>query len=141
MPADVPLKNYEYFQLIGTSAKRLDTRDKVSGAAKFGIDAQVPGMRYATLLRCPVFGGRVASFDAEKAKAVPGVKDVILISNGVAVLADNTWSAMQGRRSPRVQWDEGPNANLNSEMIRAKMVELSRSLVRLRKRLATYLGL
>ena len=125
VPANVPLKDPKTFKLIGTSAKRLDTRDKVSGAAKFGIDAQVPGMLYAVTERCPVFGGKVATFDASKAKAVPGVKDVIQISNGVAVLADNTWSAMQGRKALAIQWDEGANANLTSAIIRQRMLELA----------------
>ena len=125
VPAHVPLKNPSAFKLIGTPAKRLDTRDKVSGRTHFGIDAQVPGMLYAVTQRCPVFGGKVASFDATKAKAVPGVKSVVQISNGVAVIADNTWSAMQGRRALSIQWDEGAHADLNSAKIRAAMVALS----------------
>ena len=124
-PSDVLLKDPKNFKLIGTSAKRLDTRDKVSGATKFGIDAQVPGMLYAVAERCPVFGGKVASFDASKAKAVPGVLHVIQISDGVAVVADNTWSAMQGRRALSIQWNEGANANLSSATIRSQMVALS----------------
>ncbi len=68
--------------------------------------------------RCPVFGGKVASFDAAKAKAVPGVKQVVQISSGVAVVADNTWSAMEGRRALQVQFDEGANANTSSASIR-----------------------
>jgi len=67
-------------------------------------------MLYAVVARCPVFGGKVASFDATKAKAVPGVKTVVEISRGVAVVADNTWAAMQGRRALTVKWDEGANA-------------------------------
>ena len=63
----------------------------MDGSAKFGIDVRLPGMLYAVVARCPVFGGKVASFDAAKAKAVPGVKNVVQISNGVAVVADNTW--------------------------------------------------
>lgn len=125
VPENVPLKNPGNFKLIGTSAKRLDTRDKVSGRAKFGIDAKVPGMLYAVTERCPVFGGKVASFDATKAKAVPGVKNVVHISNGVAVLADNTWSAMQGRRALTIKWDEGANANLSSAAIRSAMMTLA----------------
>jgi len=75
--------------------KRIDVRDKSTGRTKFGIDAKQPDMVYAVLARCPVFGGKVASFDASKTKAVSGVKDVVQISNGVAVIADNTWAAMQ----------------------------------------------
>jgi isoquinoline 1-oxidoreductase beta subunit len=82
-------------------------------------------MLYATTQRCPVFGGKVAGFDATKARAVPGVRNVFQISNGVAVLADNTWSAMQGRRALSIQWDEGANANLNSAGIRSAMAALA----------------
>jgi len=87
------------------STKRLDTPSKVDGSATFGIDVRRPGMQYAVIARCPVFGGKVASFDATKAKTVSGVKNVIQISNGVAVLADNTWNAMEGRRALAVQWE------------------------------------
>jgi isoquinoline 1-oxidoreductase beta subunit len=125
VPANVVLKDPRNFKLIGTPAKRLDTRDKVCGATRFGIDAQVPGMLYAVTVRCPVFGGKVAGFDAAKAKATPGVKDVIEIPSGVAVLADNTWSAMQGRRALSIRWDEGPNANLSSASISARMAALA----------------
>ena len=125
VPANAPVKNPKTFKLIGTPAKRLDTRDKVSGVTRFGIDAQVPGMLYAVTQRCPVFGGKVAGFDPSRAKAVPGVKAVVQISNGVAVVADNTWSAMEGRRALSINWDEGPNANLNSAAIRSSMAALA----------------
>src|SRR5216683_8402161 len=99
VPSDVPLKDPRQFHVIGKSTKRLDTPDKVNGSAEFGIDIRRPGMLYAVVARCPVFGGKVASFDATKAKAMPGVKNVIQISSGVAVVADSTWTAMQGRRA------------------------------------------
>ena len=124
-PAKVALKDPKDFHLIGTSPKRLDTPLKVNGTAGFGIDARRPGMVYAVLARCPVFGGKVASFDDTKAKAVPGVKQVVQISRGVAVIADNTWSAMEGRRALQVQYDEGKNANLNSASIRELFVNLA----------------
>jgi isoquinoline 1-oxidoreductase beta subunit len=114
VPADVPLKDPKQFRLIGKRIKRTDTPLKVNGAAEFGLDVRRPGMLYAVLARCPVFGGKVASFDAAKAKAVPGVKDVVEISRGVAVLADNTWSAMEGRRALTISWDEGAHASLTS---------------------------
>ena len=117
VPADVPLKDPKQFHVIGKSTKRLDTPDKVNGRAEFGIDIRRPGMLYAVVVRCPVFGGKVASFDATKAKAVPGVKNVIQISSGVAVVADSTWTAMQGRRALDVKWDEGANASVSSESI------------------------
>ncbi|HLJ24509.1 MAG TPA: xanthine dehydrogenase family protein molybdopterin-binding subunit [Candidatus Acidoferrales bacterium] len=117
VPQDVPLKDPSTYRIIGKPTKRLDTPDKVNGRAQFGIDARQPGMLYAVVARCPVFGGKVASFDAAKAKAVPGVKSVVQISSGVAVVADNTWSAMQGRRALEIKWDEGANAGANSENI------------------------
>ncbi len=123
-PAKPALKNFQSFRLIGTSPKRLDTRLKVTGKADYGIDIRVPGMQYAVLERCPVFGGKVASFDASKTKTVLGVKQVVQISNGVAVLADNTWSAMEGRRALKVQWNEGAMANTSSASIRTMFSDL-----------------
>jgi isoquinoline 1-oxidoreductase subunit beta len=117
VPQDPPLKDPKQYRIIGKSTKRLDTLDKVNGRAEFGIDIRRPRMLYAVVARCPVFGGKVASFDATKAKAVPGVKNVIQISSGIAVVADNTWTAMQGRRALDVKWDEGVNASVNSESI------------------------
>jgi isoquinoline 1-oxidoreductase subunit beta len=124
-PAKVAVKDPKDFHLIGTSPKRLDTHLKVNGSAGFGIDARRPGMVYAVLARCPVFGGKVASFDDTKTKTVPGVIQVVKISNGVAVVADNTWSAMEGRRALQVQYDEGKNANLSSASIRELFVNLA----------------
>jgi isoquinoline 1-oxidoreductase beta subunit len=121
----VALKDPTQFKLVGKSQKRMDTPAKVSGKTTFGIDLKVPGMLYATLLRCPVFGGKVKSFDATKAKQVPGVKQVVQISNGVAVLADNTWSAMEGRKGLVVQWDEGPLATTSSATIRKAFADLA----------------
>jgi isoquinoline 1-oxidoreductase beta subunit len=97
--------------------KRLDTPDKVTGKTQFGLDIRRSGMLYASVARCPVFGGKVASFDAAKTKAVPGVRQVVRISSGVAVVADNTWSAMQGVKALDVKWDEGANANQSSAAI------------------------
>jgi isoquinoline 1-oxidoreductase beta subunit len=116
-PTDVKLKDPSQFKVIGKPTKRLDTADKVNGKAGFGIDARRPGMLHAVVLRCPVFGGKVASFDATKAKTMPGVKDVIQISTGIAVVADNTWNAMQARNSVEVKWDEGPTAAMSSDSI------------------------
>jgi isoquinoline 1-oxidoreductase beta subunit len=109
-PTGIKLKTPDQFRFIGKPMKRLDTPDKVTGRAKFGIDARVPGMVYAAIARCPVFGGKVVSFDATKAKAIPGVKDAVKISNGVAVIADNTWTAFAGAKALEIKWDEGPNA-------------------------------
>ncbi|HEV2206074.1 MAG TPA: molybdopterin cofactor-binding domain-containing protein, partial [Candidatus Acidoferrales bacterium] len=125
VPSGVPLKDPKQYKFIGKSVKRLDTHDKVCGRAKFGIDARPDGLVYAVVARCPVFGGKVASFDATKAKAVPGVKNVVEISNGVAVIADNTWNAIQGRKALDVKWDEGPNAAQTSAKISQLFAELA----------------
>ena len=126
VPTSVTLKDPKNFRLIGKPIKRLDTPDKVNGKAKFGLDARVPGMLYASLTRCPVFGGKVKSFDAAKAKTVPGVKAVVQISNGVAVIADNTWSAMQGRKVLEVAFDEGPVAAANTAGISRMFADLAK---------------
>jgi isoquinoline 1-oxidoreductase beta subunit len=106
-PSNVALKDPSQFKIVGKSRKRLDTPAKVDGSLTFGIDVRLPKMLYAVVERCPVFGGTVASFDDSKTKATPGVKSVVKISNGVAVIADSTWAAMEGRRKLTVQWDEG----------------------------------
>jgi isoquinoline 1-oxidoreductase subunit beta len=123
VPQDVPLKTPDQYKLIGKPTPRLDTPLKVNGSAEYGIDVRMPGMLYAVVARCPVFGGKVASFNATKTKAVPGVKDAIQISSGIAVIADNTWAAMQGRSALEIQWDEGPNAKLTSADISKALEE------------------
>src|SRR3989454_755558 len=113
----VPLKNSDDFTVVGHDTRRFEARDKATGSAKFGIDSRVPGMLFAVVARCPVFGGKVASFDATKAKAVPGVRQVVQISSGVAVVADGYWPAKKGRDALEVSWDEGPNASVSSATI------------------------
>ena len=114
VPRDVTLKDPKDFKLIGTSVKRLDTPDKVDGTAQFGIDVRLPGMKFAAVAACPVFGGKLASVDDTKAKAVPGVQQVVRLDDAVAVVADATWAAKQGLAALDIRWDEGPNANLSS---------------------------
>ena len=127
VPANVPLKSPDQFTLIGKTARRIDIPNKVNGRTVFGIDVRVPGMLYAAIARSPVFGGRVKSFDATKAKAVPGVTQVVQISNGVAVVAKNTHAAFQGQRALTIVWDEGPNAHLNTPALFAAAEELGRT--------------
>jgi isoquinoline 1-oxidoreductase beta subunit len=122
-PASPALKDPAQYKLLGKPLKRLDTPSKVDGSASFGIDVHVPGMLYGNVARCPVFGGKVKSFDAAKAKAVPGVKQVLQISTGVAVVAENTWSAMQGRRVLEIQWDEGPVAAFSTPGITQSFID------------------
>jgi len=117
VPADVPLKDPKDWRLAGRPTKRLDTRFKVNGTAQFGIDVRVPGMLTAVVARSPVFGGKVRSFDATAAKAIPGVRHVVQISSGVAVVGDGYWPAKQGRDALKVSWDEGPVAQVSSASI------------------------
>jgi isoquinoline 1-oxidoreductase beta subunit len=126
VPQNPRLKSPAEFRLIGTKVPRLDTPDKVTGRAIFGIDVSVPGMLIATVERSPVFGGRLTSFDASAAQGIRGVKAVIPISAGVAVVADSYWAARRGREALRVAWDEGPRARLSSEEIRQAYAQLAR---------------
>lgn len=117
VPKNVALKAPTQFKLLGKPLARLDIPDKVNGKAEFGIDVKRPGMLVARVVRCPVFGGKVASFDASRATAVPGVKHVVQISTGIAVVADGYWAASQGVKALQVTWNEGPLATLSSEEI------------------------
>jgi len=115
IPTDVPLKQAKDYQIVGRTLPRLDVPSKVAGTAEFGIDFRLPGMKYAVLARCPVIGGKVASFDDKESKKISGVGFVGKIGDSaVAVVADSVWNAMEGRRTLNVQWDEGPNKELNS---------------------------
>jgi len=125
--ATVPLKSPRDFQIVGKPMPRKDIPLKTDGSAQFGIDVRLPGMLYAVVERCPVFGGKVKSFDATKAKALPGVRDVFEIPavpegvhswGGVAVVANTTWTAMQARKQLRIDWDYGPHATESSESLR-----------------------
>src|SRR4051812_46528505 len=107
VPKDVVLKDPKDFRIVGKATKRLDTPAKTNGTAEFGIDVKLPGMVYASLEQCPVIGGKVKSFDATKARAMRGVIDIFSIPDGVAVVADNYWHALQARKAVKVQWDEG----------------------------------
>jgi isoquinoline 1-oxidoreductase beta subunit len=124
-PKAVALKDPKDFKLIGKATKRLDSPDKVNGKAIFGLDVTLPGMLVAVVARSPVFGGKVKSFNGDKAKALPGVRHVIQIDRGVAVVADGFWAAKSGRDLLEVQWDEGSLANLNSKAQRAHYAELA----------------
>jgi isoquinoline 1-oxidoreductase beta subunit len=124
VPTAPALKDARDFRLIGTSAKRLDTPAKIDGTATFGIDVRLPGMLYAVVARCPVVGGTVTSVDDARAKTIPGIKHIVRISSGVAVVADNTWSAMEGRRALDIVWNEGPNATFSSAQLTKMFADL-----------------
>jgi len=118
VPKDVPLKPSSQFKVVGNmKQKRLDTVAKVNGTAQFGIDTRVPGMLYAAVAMAPMIGGKVASYDDSRAKAVPGVKAVVQYSRGVAVVADSYWQAKKGKDLLLIQWDAGPNADNDQKKI------------------------
>jgi isoquinoline 1-oxidoreductase beta subunit len=116
-PKDVPLKDPKDFALIGKPLKRLDTPDKTNGKAVYGIDAMLPGMKFATLAACPVFGGKVGKVDDSAAKKIPGVQKIIVLDDLVAVVGDHMWAAKKGLEALVVTWDEGANANISSKDI------------------------
>jgi isoquinoline 1-oxidoreductase subunit beta len=116
-PTDVALKEPENFVLIGKPLKRLDTPDKVNGKAVYGIDAMLPDMKFATLKACPVFGGKVAKVDDSAARKVPGVRQVVVLDDMVAVVGDHMWAAKKGLEALVVDWDEGPNPRVSSKVI------------------------
>ena len=114
-PKEVTLKDKKDFKYIGKSMPRTDTPIKVNGEAIFGMDVSLPGMLVAVVQRPPVFGGKIRSFDAEKAKAIPGVKHVVHIDRGVAVVADGFWPAKKGREALEIEWDLGANKDLSTK--------------------------
>ena len=114
VPQNPPLKNPKDFALIGKPLKRLDTPNKTDGKVVYGIDAMLPGMKFATLAQCPVFGGKVAHVDDSAAKAVPGVRQIVVLDDLVAVLGDHMWAAKKGLDALVITWDEGPNAKISS---------------------------
>jgi isoquinoline 1-oxidoreductase beta subunit len=124
-PADPPLKDAKAFRLIGKPLKRLDTPQKVNGQAKYGIDAMPPGVKFATLAHSPVFGGKVGKVDDSQTKLVPGVRQVVVLDDMVAVVGDHMWAALQGLKALNVTWDEGPNAGVNTAQVRERLVAAS----------------
>ncbi len=117
-------KDPKEFRLIGTSVPRIDGPAIVRGQAIYGLDVRLPGMLFATVARCPVPGGTLAKYDAARARAVPGVRAVVDVASGVAVVAENTWAAIRGRAALNVTWDEGANASLASESIHRQLVDM-----------------
>jgi isoquinoline 1-oxidoreductase beta subunit len=145
-PSDPPLKPPAEFRLIGRATPRTDTSSKITGTAKFGIDVRIPGMLIASVERCPVYGGTVRSYHAEKVKSMPGVRNVIEVKpahlthqfgeksgpgsrnysrSGIALLADSTWEAMQARKELHVEWDEGEFGEESSASLHEQFVKLT----------------
>lgn len=121
VPADPPLKKRDAYRILGTAQRRIDGPDIVTGKAKFGLDVRVPNMRYAVVARSPQLGGKVSSFDATAAKKIAGVRDVFEIPTGVAVVADHTWAAMQGRDALTIEWADSPHASFDSDAHRTAL--------------------
>src|SRR5262245_35457564 len=117
-PKDVPLKDPKTWKVIGKRMKRLDTADKVNGKQVYGFDLKLPGMLTATIKECPVFGGKLKSFEAAKVEGMKGVRKVVQVGDtAVAVVADTFWQAKTALDALPIVWDEGPNAKVSSETI------------------------
>jgi isoquinoline 1-oxidoreductase subunit beta len=117
VPTDPALKDPKDFRILGKPTKRLDTAAKINGTAKFGMDAQLPGMLVAVMARAPQPGAKATAVNEAKAKAIKGVQQVITLPTGVAVLATGYWAAKQGRDALEITWDMGKMAGLNSAAV------------------------
>jgi isoquinoline 1-oxidoreductase subunit beta len=126
-PKDIPLKDPKDFTLVGKPVHRLDTPSKTNGTAQFGLDVYIPGMLTAVVARAPVFGGKVVSFNADKAREIPGVVNVVEVPSGVAVIAKGFWPAKLGREKLQITWDDGPGAALSTIEMRANFSALSKT--------------
>jgi len=123
-PKDVPLKDPKDWKIIGKGVKRLDTPDKVTGKAIYGIDVRLPGMLYAAIKACPVNGGKLKSFDAAKIDGNQGVRKVVRVEDyAVAIIADSWWQAKTALDALPITWDEGSNAKVSSASIAAWLKE------------------
>jgi isoquinoline 1-oxidoreductase subunit beta len=120
-PESIRLKPRSEFKLVGTPAKRLDIAGKVDGSARYGIDARLPGMKFATIAISPVVGGKVRGVDTSAAKAVKGVRQVVRLDDAVAVVADHMGAAKKGLAAVKIEWDDGPNATLGTADILREM--------------------
>jgi len=121
-PANITLKDPKDWTIAGKPLPRLDTADKLTGKQIYGADLRLPGMLVATIKACPVFGGKVASFDAAAVAGKPGVRKVVQVDdNAVAVVADTWWQAKTALDAMPITWDEGPNKNLSSADIAATL--------------------
>jgi isoquinoline 1-oxidoreductase beta subunit len=122
VPTQVPLKSPKAWKIAGKPLRRLDTRPKVNGQQIYGIDLKMPGMLIATIKECPVFGGKLGSFDAQAALGMKGVKKVLAVGDtAVAVVADTFWTAKTAMDRVNIQWNEGPNASVSSASIEAML--------------------
>ena len=124
VPAKVPVKEPGQWKLIGKGVPRLDTAEKLNGAQVYAIDVKLPGMLHAAIAQCPVFGGKVARFDAAAITSMAGVRHVLPVGDSaVAVVADGWWQAKTALEKLPITWDEGPNATVTSATIAARLKE------------------
>ena len=121
VPAEPALKQQSAFTVVGTSRRRLDGVEIVTGRARYGLDVRVPGMKYAVIARAPQLGAKVVSFDAAEAKKVGGVVAVEVVPTGIAVVADTTWAAIRGRAALKIEWGGSPHTKWSSEDHRAAL--------------------
>jgi isoquinoline 1-oxidoreductase beta subunit len=126
-PAHVQLKDPSTFKLIGKPVRRLDTPEKLNGQAIFGIDVKLPGMLTAVVARPPIFGAKIRSFDDSQARSMPGVRNIVAVPSGVAVIADTFWQAKMAREALRVDWDEGSMQSFSTTRMMQEFRERSKS--------------
>jgi isoquinoline 1-oxidoreductase beta subunit len=132
-PANAPLKDPKDFKLIGTRVPGVDNQKIVTGQALFGIDVRLPGMLYATYMKCPVFGGKPVSANLDEVKKRPGVRDAFIVDGiqgltpGVAIVADSTWNAFSATDALKVNWDNGPVASQNSVEMATRAEQLAKA--------------
>jgi isoquinoline 1-oxidoreductase subunit beta len=134
VPQNVALKQPKDFRIIGKPTRRLDSMDKASGKAQFGLDVKRKDLHTGLVAHPPVFGARVRSFNAEKVKSVAGVTHVVQLRNGVAVVAQSFWTAKKGRDALEVEWDLGPNATLSTEALRTEFRETAKTAGKIAKK-------
>ena len=139
-PKDIALKDPADFTIIGKPIHRLDTPSKTNGTAQFGLDVYIPGMLTAVVARPPVFGGKVSSFNAAKAKEIPGVVNVLEVPSGVAVIANGFWPAKLGREKLDIIWEEGPGAKISTVEMREQYAALSKTAGTLAKKVGDPAG-
>lgn len=125
LPEVVVPKSPENFNLLGRSQKRIDGPDIVTGKAVYGLDVRLPGMLRAVVARSPVLGGKVKSFDATAAGKVRGVRHVVEIPTGIAVVADHTWAALKGRDALQIEWHESPHASFDIDEHMTRLAKAS----------------
>ncbi|HET8564466.1 MAG TPA: xanthine dehydrogenase family protein molybdopterin-binding subunit [Candidatus Binatia bacterium] len=126
-PEQVALKDPKTFKLIGKPVKRLDTAEKVNGNAVFGIDVKLPAIQAAVIARAPIFGAKMKSFDDSRARGMSGVRKIVAVPSGVAVIADTFWQAKKARDALRIDWDDGAMRTFSTSQMMQQYREQAKS--------------